>query len=515
MNRQIWQYEDAGVESVFKADLFDIEDWQDACKVVPSLESDDIVASEEYCGHPVQDGFFGLYKANPEFISSEKNLKPLAELFRRGMDTPSWSKLRENSIGLLAGAALGSQHFIQNVLKNLPEEVKDKAREASQKQAQADRDQEQAEGLNSLAEMLEGIAGQNGSEEIQAQANEARAKAEKLQAQAEQAQADIEQAMANFEQALSDNEAQVTATLNQAADEAADKAEETNAICQAFGMAAGTDGHVDPETARNAMEALRLNPNLRDLADLLGWAKRMVRGEWRQSIHGNERMVGYRQHELRPDKLASSELVAMTSPNPAIQLDFQRRVIEGEVVHRHYDGDEQQGKGPMILVRDESGSMNGPKHSMAVALEWALLEIARKDNRPFYSIPFSGSGQYQVWKAPEKGQPDLGGLLTHLSHFYGGGTEPYCPIAAGLSLAGEQEDRADILVLTDECFTSPAKEFLDQVKQVKDQVDTKIVTVTIGGGYGDIAEAFSDKHLNVQDLLKDKDRLREAVRELV
>lgn len=33
------------------------------------------------------------------------------------------------------------------------------------------------------------------------------------------------------------------------------------------------------------METLRGNPNLKDLADLLGWARDLVRGEWRKTPH--------------------------------------------------------------------------------------------------------------------------------------------------------------------------------------------------------------------------------------
>ena len=35
--------------------------------------------------------------------------------------------------------------------------------------------------------------------------------------------------------------------------------------------------------------------------------------------------------------------------------------------------------GPLVLVRDESGSMEGDPHATAVALEWALLEICRRE----------------------------------------------------------------------------------------------------------------------------------------
>ena len=101
----------------------------------------------------------------------------------------------------------------------------------------------------------------------------------------------------------------------------------------------------------------------------------------------------------------------------------------------------------IIVVRDESGSMAGAPHALAVALEWALLEIARRDRRAFYSIPFSGRGQFEVWADSGTSPHDL---AAHLTHFYNGGTEPYGPLVAALETVQTVSDelqRADILVI--------------------------------------------------------------------
>ncbi|MBN1890113.1 MAG: VWA domain-containing protein, partial [Thermoflexales bacterium] len=246
------------------------------------------------------------------------------------------------------------------------------------------------------------------------------------------------------------------------------------------------------------------------LAEMLGWARRMARAEWRKSPRGRAEMVGYKAHDLRPETMASVEWGGLLSGDEALEMDWTRRAVDGGVRHRHYEGEERQGRGPLVLVRDESGSMVGAPHSLAVALEWALLEIARRDRREFYSVPFSGTGQYHVWKAPSPAEPDPGSLLSHLSHFYGGGTEPYAPLAQALELIQSHNLRADILMITDDDFAEPPAEFLERLAEAKRRCPLRVVVVVVGADDAQ-ARAFADKVTTVSDLVHDREQLRGAV----
>jgi uncharacterized protein with von Willebrand factor type A (vWA) domain len=502
--KDLWQVKE--VDSVFNADLFDLDDWQTTAKAIPGLADANDAAGEQFCGQPIQDGFFSLFKSEPELASpAPAALAPLSSLIQRGMNTPAWQGLREHTTGQAIAAGVASQDFFQQVLKNLPEEAKKAAREQAQRQANADAAQQQAEDLQALADLLR-EAGQ------EQEADEAQQQAELQAGLAQSQQAEADQAGQRFEQSLAGNEAQVTAALNNAASHAAKEGQEAQALVTSFSLAAGGDpNHVSPETARAAMEAMQRNPHLKDLAEMLGWAKATVRGEWRKAPKGNRNMTGYRAEALNPARMSASELVAMVSPEPVLQLGFIKRVVEEAVVHKHFEGDEQQGRGPLVLVRDESGSMSGASHALAVALEWALIEIARRDKRDFYSIPFGGSGKFHTWQAPQVGKPDPDGLLDHLGHFYGGGTEPYGPIKQALNIIAEQDLKADVLVITDGSFDQPTDDFLARAKAA----EAKIVTVTIGGWGDAVAGKFSHKVVNVQNLVGDREQLREAIAEIV
>lgn len=195
-----------------------------------------------------------------------------------------------------------------------------------------------------------------------------------------------------------------------------------------------------------------------------------------------------------------------------LHTDWLKRALDDGIRHHKFGGKEQRGRGPLVLV-DESGSMEGPPHALAVALEWALLEIARRDRREFYAVPFSGTGQFHIWQAPQFGRPDPTGPLAHLAHFYGGGTEPYAPLAKALELIEKGDLRADILILTDADFAPPSDESMQRVAQAKLRRPLRIVSVIIGDDTTQ-AETFADKVIHVDDLLCDRDQLRSAVAEI-
>jgi uncharacterized protein with von Willebrand factor type A (vWA) domain len=502
------------LETVWNADRFDQAEWLSAVDSIPQLSNADQQAARDLCGHPVQDGFFGLFKANPRLVDEPaSSLQPLAGLMKRGTETPEWARLRETTMGDSIAAGIGAQALVEEVLKALPEEVKQQAQQQAREQQKAEEAQSQAEALTTLAQMLSerAMGGNETAANAAQQAEDVQRKALQAQTQAAQAQARADAARAAFQASLNSRLAQVTAALNHAAETAREQAEDATNVVRSFSLAAGGDPvRVDPATAQAATEMLKVNPNLKHLADLLGWARKMVRGEWRKSAHGKSEMTGYSVQPLQPEHMAGFEYAALLSGDDTLHLDWLRRAVDGGIRHRRYTGQEKQGRGPLVLVRDESGSMEGDPHATAVALEWALLEICRRDRRDFHSIPFSGSGQFHVWHDPRPGLPDPQGLLEHLAHFYNGGTEPYLPLLKAVELIAGGDLRADILIITDGAFGEPPEDFLRHVAEVKQQHPLRLVAVLVGSDE-EQAQAFADRVIAVGDLFEDRERLRDAV----
>ena len=512
-NTPLWR---ESIESVLDADRFDLEDWHVGIQSLPQLQPDDQRASDEFCGHPVQDVFLSLLKSAPRLADPViPRLTPLADLLQRGMQTPEWTRLRESTLGDHIAAGVGASAFVEETLRALPDEAKEKAREQAQQQAQADQVQQQAEALSDLLNALHEHYGNVVPPEAAQQIEEIQQQADDLQAAMQAAMVQADQARADCQAALDQNAPQIAAALNKAAANAREQADEAATFVRGFSLAAGGDGpSVSPETARLAMETLRTNPNLKDLADLLGWARNLVRGEWRKSPRARTELVGYKTHALQPEHMAGHEWAALLSGDETLDADWLRRAVDGGISHRQYGGREQKGRGPLIIVRDESGSMAGAPHALAVALEWALLEIAQRDSRSFYSIPFSGQDQYDVWHADGA---DVQSLADHLSHFYNGGTEPYDPLIKACEIVnqvGDADQRADVLIITDGLFGEPSPQFFEEVKRARENRPFKIVLVSVGTD-NPHAHAFADPVIHVDDLLKERERLRGAIAAIV
>ena len=60
-----------------------------------------------------------------------------------------------------------------------------------------------------------------------------------------------------------------------------------------------------------------------------------------------------------------------------------RSLLERQILQYQLSGAETLGRGPLVLLLDKSGSMDGTKDLWATALSLALLEHAQAERRPF------------------------------------------------------------------------------------------------------------------------------------
>jgi uncharacterized protein with von Willebrand factor type A (vWA) domain len=167
----------------------------------------------------------------------------------------------------------------------------------------------------------------------------------------------------------------------------------------------------------------------------------------------------------------------------------------------------------MVFLRDESGSMRGPRRATACALQLALMLEARKEGRRFVTIPFSDVGQFEIH---DPGcNPDPHELMAQLDTTYGGGTDPYGPLTAAIQLIREDPSlrQGDILAITDGRFGSPPDGFLQALEQAREEPGLKLVAVVINGRPGQAD--FADKVVMVSDIVRERDRLAEAISPLL
>ncbi len=247
----------------------------------------------------------------------------------------------------------------------------------------------------------------------------------------------------------------------------------------------------------------------------MGWAKRMVSAERRKSRYGRESFTHYQVQELDLESIAPEELVGWmeTDQDSPLWLDFLRRALDGELLHRRYEGEDEVGRGPFVMLIDKSGSMHGRPNATACAVELALMKLAREQNRRFISIPFSDVGEFQVFDPGPR--PDPGELLRHLELFYGNGTEPYGPLTKAIELIRTDPAflEGDVLIITDGAFDNPDESFLELLAEARDEPGLKVVAVLVRGASSQ-AE-FADKVVPIHDLVQERDQLAEAVAPLL
>jgi uncharacterized protein with von Willebrand factor type A (vWA) domain len=157
--------------------------------------------------------------------------------------------------------------------------------------------------------------------------------------------------------------------------------------------------------------------------------------------------------------------------------------------------------------------MGGWRRATACALQLALMADARKEGRRFVSIPFSDIGEFDVYDPGPR--PDPAALIQDLERTYGHGTEPYEPLKAAIRLIKDDPSlkAGDILCLTDGTFGAPAQDFLQLLEEARCEPGLKVVAVVINGRPGQAD--FADKVVMVNDIVRERDRLAQAIAPLL
>lgn len=460
-----------------------------------------------------REAWLGLYaSANPLKQAPPPGEAVLLSLFQRAEELPEWKRLR-----LMVGmdpiaAAFGAGHFVTDLMDKLPPEVQ-QAMEAAQQA------QDQMQNLQDRLDAARALASGGGSPGGMTR-DRLQDLIQQLEAQLQQAQAQSAASQQVALDALDAAKARTTQSLAQALNHSAEDLCALQKAAGEFGVGwgIGGSGGATREQIRGLHELaeyLRRSPSVKLILESLGWAKSLVTRERRKSTRGRETFTHYKVQDLNLETLSPDELVSMIAfdPSSPIYLDFLCRALDGDLLHAQFEGDEFAGRGPIVFLRDESGSMHGARRATACALQLALMIDARKEGRRFISIPFSDVGQFQVY---DPGQtPDPQELMAHLDTTYGGGTEPYAPLTAAIQLIREDPSlrEGDILAITDGDFGEPPEEFLRELEEAREKPGLKVVAVVINGNPGQAD--FADKVVMIGDIVRERERLAEAIAPLL
>lgn len=207
---------------------------------------------------------------------------------------------------------------------------------------------------------------------------------------------------------------------------------------------------------------LRDMPKLQEIVDLAGRMKNVMREVQATKVrHGVNEVTDI---EVGRDfqRLLPSELAALS--RPLMKLDLMRRLAEGNALQYRLEAEEKVGRGPIVVAIDDSGSMNGKPEVWSKAVALALLELARREKRPFAYCLFTRKVDSAFVERPGVVTPPEE-LLAQLSIHNGGGTAFDPPLEWALEQIAETPTlvEADIVFVTDGCCRA-SEETIRKVK---------------------------------------------------
>lgn len=248
------------------------------------------------------------------------------------------------------------------------------------------------------------------------------------------------------EEPVADTVARIRSTARALAD-AGESVATARALTAGVGM--GDPGSLSPQAVTDCFRRVRDNPALRAIMEMAGRALALCRAlQWAKTTHSRDDMVGVeRSGEIA--RLLPSELTQLGSGVPELELLALHRLVSRQALSRKYSGKAPEGRGPLVVSIDESGSMRGEPIALAKGIALTMAWLAHHQRRWIMLAGFAGGAEATRYVAPPA---DLKALLDNIEHFWGGGTTLEAPLKTVPSWWPElqpPEGRTDHIIITD------------------------------------------------------------------
>lgn len=409
-------------EQVVRFDRFDENLWQDVLFDMKQLQSgrDKIWEKHSFVNHAYQDFFMQLFQGDP--MMEERRDVQEDHIFNHHIvdQFKDWTEVAELRVSTKYDeyASAFSMVTLQPSIEKLYEENK-----------------ELMDMIEQMTKLLEKLAGTSDP-----------SRAGKLQGKIQELVDKIEAEMGN-----------ISVDFRTAVKEASDDLVNEEQLMKTFGLGEGQLKRMSFKERRKLAEQLK-SGRMVQFANLLGQFKLVAKGARRSKVATvPDEVAGL---ELGQDigNLSVESMISLTMPE--LELKFWNDYVNHELVQKKVIGPHSLGKGPIIVVCDESGSMSGScyggtREMWSKALSLALCDQARRNRRDFYYIGFSGGESTYTVKFPN-GRVDHKKLIEFVEHFYGGGTYPFpALLQAARIVESYKTNRPDIVFITDGEFGTP------------------------------------------------------------
>jgi len=167
--------------------------------------------------------------------------------------------------------------------------------------------------------------------------------------------------------------------------------------------------------------------------------------------------------------------------HPILQYDFFRKMQEHQLLQYELEVNEPVGKGSIVCLVDDSGSMyNDEMEFIARGAMFGLLECAKKDNRNFACDIFSGGRDNYTMEIPN-GDYSSKQMIDLLSVSYANGTSFEEPLSYAMDVIKTDKFKdADVVIITDDsCYLRDS--FVEILKKFKEEHDVKVTMINVSG----------------------------------
>lgn len=276
--------------------------------------------------------------------------------------------------------------------------------------------------------------------------------------------------------------------------------EAVQVMSQVPGTEPGTAQNISPDVQMELAEKWSRNETLRRMMHMIGRMYRAMKFKREtRTRHVPIEPVGVTTGDnierLLPHELGRAFLPARAAKTLFIKDYLDQRLLEYEM-----SGKIPAGKGPIIVVHDGSGSMQGEPFIWASSLGVSAMMIAARERRAFAGIEFGSTRQIKTWIVPKGDKPDPDLILDYASHFYGGGTDIESGMREALRVCEGEEGfkTADVVLISDgyDQFGAGDKDVRDRLRKL----NVRIHGITIGTPNNPYFTQMCDWHMDVEDL---------------
>lgn len=476
-------------KQVIVQDRYDERAFGQLVKSCPKLAGALGSREDSYWRGATQDVWADLFKSEPKKLDPcPEHLGVQSELLTQAEKCSEWHELRSRTRLDEFAAAMGTMGVMEHLA--VPTELA-KAQEAATEAIRSLRTQRAR--AEALEEAMEGLSGRR-REKAAALLKATRGRMKNLHdPSAEAAAKELAKARAAHGEGL-------RLQIREAARQAAKDIDEAREWAGGFGSGPGAMRKSDLKTSMELAHRMRDSSKLRAIAEKAGRFVRLaVHKQATKTRHGVDEVVDI---ETGNDigRLLPAELALLADPDT--EDAFYKRYAEGELLQYRMEGKEREGRGPIVLCLDNSGSMNGGREIWAKAFALGLLTIAMRQDREFALMNFSDAGCCSTWgfRKPY----DTRTLMEALEEFHNGGTDYETPLARAVEHIGIRRglQKADIVFVTDgQCRVNSG--FLEMYRKDKQALGFSCLAVGIEMEDTSVVEKFSDEVVHLHSLVDD------------